>query len=183
MGMVFLKLLGYAIGSVLMYWGIVLVLLGPVMVVVLLIVLVNQVWNKITGKDEEWKWFLDWFDAFMQMINRCKFEWLGWLPGILIQGWYAGYAANLVQSSISDASLAYAIAIHGMGVIGMGVAVGVFYGLYNQVVEVKMNQWIYVLVGTISFSAYGVLLQQPETAALLSESWERVFAAFLVAAI
>lgn len=181
--MVFLKLLGYAVGSVVMYWGIILLLLGPLFLVVILTLLANQAWNKITGREEEWRWFVNGFESVMQFIDRLNFQWIGWIPGILIQVWYAGYAVHLVQSSTLESSSTIAIAIHSMGVVGMVVAAATFYWLYAQVVAVKLGRWIYLLVGGVALGAYFVLLQQPQTAAVLSDSWQRVFSALLTEAI
>jgi hypothetical protein len=175
--MVILKLLGYALGSVVMYWGIVLFFVAAWLLGVILVMLVNQVWNKITGKYDEWKWFLDWFDAVGKLIHRFRIEWMGWIPGILIQIWYAGYAADLVHTSTLEASTGYAIAVNVAGVLGMGVAAAIFYVIYSYFVEVDLGHWVYGLVGGISLAAYIFLLQQPQTAGLLSTSWERVFAA------
>lgn len=180
--MIILKLLGYAVGSVLMYWGILLLLLSPWLLSVLLIMLVNYGWNKITGTNEEWKWFVNWSGTVIEAINRWEFKRIGWIPGILIQVWYAGYAAHQVQLSTSGLSATHAIAIHGVGICGMVLAAVVFYWLYMHVVEVKLETWMYVLVGVVSLGAYGVLLQQPHIATLLSDSWQRVFTALLVEA-
>jgi hypothetical protein len=181
--MVVVKLLGYALASVLMYWGLLLLLLGPVMVVVVVTVLANQAWNRVTGRQDEWTWLADGLDRLSQAQHRFKFEWVGWLPGIVIQIWYAGCAADLVLSSTVEASSLYAIAIHGMGVAGVAIAAAVFYWLYSQVVEVKLGPVVYPMVGAVALGAYFVLLQQPQTAAFLSNSWQQVFAAFAIAAI
>ncbi|HEY9664681.1 MAG TPA: hypothetical protein V6C65_40090, partial [Allocoleopsis sp.] len=57
----------------------------------------------------------------------------------------------------------------------------IFYWLYRLVVEVKLAKWIYILVGGISLVTYFVFLQQPQVAAVLSESWQQIFAALLSA--
>ena len=174
-----LKLLGYAIGSVVMYWGVLFVLLVPWLFGLLGVILSNAVWNQITGKAEEWKWFLHWTEAVIQTVQRLEFEWVGWIPGILIQIWYAGYAAHLVYTSIAETSGQGAIVFQGLGVMGMVTAALLFYGLYRFVVEVKLNRWLYLLVGSIALVAYGILLQSPQVAEALSESWQQVFAALL----
>jgi|GEM_PF-2280118 hypothetical protein len=176
-----LKLLGYAIGSVVMYWGFLLLLVAPWLFMLLLVVLSNAVWNNITGQTEEWKWFLKGTEAVIQRIQRLEFEWVGWIPGILIQIWYAGYAAHLVLTSISETSGEGAIVLEGMGIMGMLIAAALFYGLYRFVVEVKLNPWIYLLVGGLALSSYLMLLQYPQVAEVLSGSWQQVFAALFSA--
>ncbi|WP_180975366.1 hypothetical protein [Fischerella thermalis] len=110
-----------------------------------------------------------------------QFEWIGWIPGILIQTWYAGYAANLVHTSALGKTATDAITLQLMGVIGIILAAVTFYWLYHLVVEVKLSRWIYMLVGSISLVAYFVFLQQPQVAQTFSESWQHIFAAFLSA--
>ncbi|MGI0484728.1 hypothetical protein ACN4EK_04765 [Pantanalinema rosaneae CENA516] len=179
--MVLLKLLGYAIGSIVMYWGLLFVLVAPWVSAVLLVVLINAAWNRITGKTDEWTWFLDWTESIVQMVHRLKAEWIGWIPGILIQTWYAGYAANLVQTSALEQPTTDAIVLQIMGVIGVIAAAVTFYWLYRLVVEVKLSQWIHLLVGSISLVAYFGLLQHPQVAEGLSESWQHIFAVLLSA--
>ncbi len=181
MYMVLLKLLGYAVCSVVMYWGLVLLLVAPWMLALLLVVLINAVWNQITGKTDEWKWFLNWTEFAVQAVHRLKFEWVGWIPGILIQIWYAGYAANLVHTSALGKTTTDAIALQLIGVIGIIAAAVIFYWLYRLVVEVRLGKWIYILVGGISLVAYFVFLQQPQVAVVLSESWQQSFVALLSA--
>lgn len=179
--MVLLKLLGYAFGSVVMYWGLLLLLVSPWALALLLVTLMNAVWNQITGKTDEWKWFPNWTEFVIQTVHRLKFDWIGWIPGILIQIWYAGYAANLVHTSALGKTTTDAIALQLMGVIGTITAAVIFYWLYRLVVEVSLGKWIYILVGGISLVAYFVFLQQPQVAVVLSESWQRIFVALLSA--
>lgn len=179
--MVLLKLLGYAIGSVVMYWGLLFVLVAPWVSAVLLTVLINEAWNYFTGKTDEWKWLINWTESMAQTVHRLQFEWIGWVPGILIQTWYAGYAANLVHTSSLGKTATHAIILQLMGGFGIIAAAVIFYWLYRLVVEVKLSQWIYILVGGISFVAYFVFLQQPQVAQVLSESWQNIFAALLSA--
>lgn len=179
MYIVLLKLLGYAVGSVVMYWGLLLLLVAPWAFSLLVVVLSNAVWNQVTGKTDEWKWFFNWTEASVQAVHRLKFEWIGWLPGILIQIWYAAYAANLVHTSASGKTPIGAIVLQLMGMIGMIAASVVFYGLYRLIVEVKLGQWIYALVSGISLAAYFVFLQHTEIAERLSASWQQTFAALL----
>lgn len=179
--MVLLKLLGYAIGSVVMYWGLLFVLVAPWVSTLVVIVLINAACNHITGKTDEWQWPLKWTEFVAQAIHRLQFEWIGWIPGILIQIWYAGYAANLVHTSALDQPIIDAIVLQIMGVIGIIVAAVTFYWLYRLVVEVKLGQWIYLLVGSIALVAYFVLLQQSQVAKGLGESWQHIFAALLSA--
>ncbi|HIK14182.1 MAG TPA: hypothetical protein IGS53_02600 [Leptolyngbyaceae cyanobacterium M33_DOE_097] len=181
MSIVLLKLLGYAIGSVVMYWGLLLLLVAPWALALLLVVLLNAGWNQITGKTDEWQWFLSWTESVMQVVHRLKFEWLGWIPGILIQIWYAGYAAHLVNTSALEKPSIDAIALQFMGVMGIVTAAAIFYWLYRLVVEVKLARWIYILVSGISLIAYFVFLQQPQVAKVLGESWQQIFAALLAA--
>lgn len=181
MYMVLLKLLGYAIGSVVMYWGLLLLLVAPWVLTLLLVVLLNAAWNQITGKTDEWNWFLQRTESVMRAVHRLKFEWIGWIPGILIQVWYAGYAANLVHTSALEKPTIDAIALQLMGGISIITATVIFYWLYRLVVEVKLGQWIYILIGGISVAAYCLFLQQPQVAKVLSESWQQVFAALLAA--
>jgi hypothetical protein len=181
MYMVLLKLLGYAVGSVVMYWGFLFILVVPWMSAVLLVALINGAWNRITGKTDEWRWFINWTESVAQTVNRFQLEWIGWAPSILIQTWYAGYAANLVHTSASGKTAADAIILQLMGGIGIITAAVIFYWLYRLVVEVKLSQWIYILVGGISLVAYCVFLQQPQVAQGLSESWQHIFAALLSA--
>jgi len=75
--MVLLKLLGYAIGSVVMYWGLLLLLIAPWVLTLLLVVLLNAIWNQITGKSDEWNWVLQWTESVVQVIHQLKFEWIG----------------------------------------------------------------------------------------------------------
>ncbi|MDX2211681.1 MAG: hypothetical protein SFY66_00200 [Oculatellaceae cyanobacterium bins.114] len=177
--MVFLKLLGCALGSVVMYWGVALLCFTPWLLAFALVVVSNQIWNKMTGRTEEWKWILGCFDGMGQMIQVFKIEWVGCLPALLIQIWYAGYAAHLVHSSTLEASTEYAIAVHMTGVLGMVIAIAVFYWLYTQAFELKLRLWIYGLVAGTALSAYCVFLQQPQTAVWLSEGWTRVFIVML----
>lgn len=179
--MVLLKLLGYAIGSVVMYWGLLFVLVAPWVLAVLLVVLINGAWNHITGKTDEWKWFINWTESVAQTVHRFQFEWIGWIPGILIQTWYAGYAANLVHTSALGKTTTDVLILQLMGVIGIIAAAVIFYWLYRLVVQVKLSQWIYILVGGISLIAYFVFLQHPQVAQILSESWQHIFAALLPA--
>lgn len=51
--MVLFKLLGYAVGSIVMYWGLLLLFVAPWVLALLLVVLLNAVWNQITGKTDE----------------------------------------------------------------------------------------------------------------------------------
>jgi hypothetical protein len=179
--MVLLKLLGYAIGSVVMYWGLLFILVAPWVSILLLVVLINAAWNHITGKTDEWQWPLKWTESVAQIIHRLQVEWIGWIPGILIQIWYAGYAANLVHTSALDKPIMDAIALQSMGVIGIIAAAVTFYWLYRLVVDVKLGKWIYLLVGSISLAAYFGFLQQPHVAQGLGESWQQIFAALLSA--
>ncbi|WP_253188052.1 hypothetical protein [Leptolyngbya sp. 'hensonii'] len=181
--MVVLKLLGHALGTVVMYWGLVLLLLAPWLLVLLLVLLTNQIWNRVTGREEEWTWFFDWTEAIMQRIHQIKFEWIGWLPGMAIQTWYAGHAAHLVQTASAGVAIEMAIALNLAGVLGMVLASVISYWLYTQVVQVSLGRWVYGLVGGLSLSAYFVLLQQPEMALRLSQGWTRVFTAVLAAFI
>ena len=179
--MVLLKLLGYAVGSVVMYWGLLFVLVAPWVSAVLLVVLINGAWNYITGKTDEWTWFINWTESVVQTVHRFQFEWIGWIPGILIQTWYAGYAANLVHTSALGKTATDAIILQLIGGIGIIAAAVIFYWLYRLVVEVKLSQWIYILVGSISLVAYFVFLQHPQVAQGLSESWQHIFVALLSA--
>lgn len=174
-----LKLLGYGIGTVVMYWGVLFVLLVTWLFGVLGVMLGNAVWNRITGRAEEWKWFLNGTEAVIQRVQRLQFEWVGWIPGILIQVWYAGYTAHLVHTSISETSGQGAIVFEGIGILGMLAAAVLFYGLYRFVVEVKLDPWIYLLVGSLALISYLILLQYPLVAERLSESWQQVFTALL----
>jgi len=177
--MVLLKLLGYAVGSVVMYWGLLLLLVSPWALALLLVTLMNAGWNQITGKTDEWKWFSNWTESVLQTVHRLKFDWLGWIPGMLIQIWYAGYAANLVHTSALEKTTPDAIALQLMGSIGIITAAVIFYWLYRLYVEVRLSQWIYILVGGISLIAYFVFLQHPQVAVVLSESWQQIFVALL----
>jgi hypothetical protein len=118
MHVVLLKLLGYAVGSVVMYWGLLLLLVAPWMLALLLVLLLNAVWNQITRRTGEWKWFLHWTEFAVQAVHRLKFKWVGWIPGILIQVWYAGYAANLVHTSALGKTTTDAILLQLMGCLG-----------------------------------------------------------------
>ncbi len=181
MPVVLLKLLGYAVGSVVMYWGLLILLIAPWMLALLLVVLLNAVWNQIMHKSDEWQWFLHWTEFVVQTVHRLKFEWVGWMPGILIQIWYAGYAANLVHTSALGKTATNAILLQLMGCLGIITAAVMFYWLYNLVVEVRLGKWIYILVGGISLVAYFVFLQQPKVASVLGESWQQIFVALLSA--
>jgi hypothetical protein len=130
---------------------------------------------------DKWTWFINWTESVVKTVHRFQFEWVGWIPGILIQTWYAGYAANLVHTSILRMTASDAIVLQLMGVIGIISADVIFYWLYRLVVEVKLSRWIYMLVGGISLVAYFVFLQQPQVAQPLSESWQHIFSALLSA--
>lgn len=177
--MIFLKLLGNALGSVLMYWGVALFCIAFWFLGVFLRILLEYGWRKLTGQSVNWKWFFAWLKPIGERIPHIKFAWFGWLPGIFIQVWYAGYAAALVQSETLDAALWYALAVNGTGVISVIVAAAIFYWLYIYLLEVNLGWWLYLLLGGTALSAYVVLLEQTETAAWLSESWQRVLAALL----
>lgn len=190
-----LKLLGYAIGSVVMYWGLLFLLIAPWILALLLIVLINALWNHITGATEEWKWFMRGTDLAVQTLHQLKVEWIGWIPGLVIQIWYAGYAATSVQTVLQNGlqriqtstldpmpltqTALIPIVFPLIGVLGMVAATGMFYGIYHLVVEVKFSPWIYPVVGGVALGAYFVLLQQPALAQGLSASWENIFAVFL----
>jgi len=88
-----------------------------------------------------------------------------------------------VHTSALEKPTIDAIALQLMGVIGIIAAAVIFYWLYRLVVEVKLSQWIYILVGGISLVAYCVFLQQPHVAEVLSQSWQHIFAALLAAMI
>lgn len=115
------------------------------------------------------------------MVHQLRFEWIGWIPGILIQIWYAGYAAHLVTTSALEKATIDTIALQFIGGTSIIVAAVMFYWLYYWVVEVKLGKWIYLLVGGISLVAYCIFLQQPQVAEVLSESWQHIFAALLSA--
>lgn len=177
--MVFLKLLGNALGSVLMYWGVALFCLAFWFLGLFLRVLMEQAWRKLTGKPANWKGFLAWLQPITERLPPMKFAWFGWLPGIFIQIWHAGYAAALVQSETMDAALWYTLAVNGTGVVSVVVAAAIFYWLYIHLLEVNLGWWLYLFVGGTALSAYLVFLEQTETAAWLSESWQRVLTSLL----
>ncbi|WP_259732457.1 hypothetical protein [Synechocystis sp. CS-94] len=179
MGLLLLRLMGYALGSIVMYWGFLLLLVVPWVLALLLIVFTNAVWNQITGKNDEWQWFANYTDTIIGVINSLKFQWIGWIPGILIQIWYAGYAANLVHNSALDRTDIYAITLQLMGSAGVILAALAFYWLYYLIVEVNLGKWIYILVGGISLTAYFVFLQFPQVAEVLGQRWQQVFNALL----
>lgn len=179
--MVLAKLLGYAVGSVVFYWGLLLFLIAPWLLALLLITLINFIWNQVTGKTDEWKWFMNWSVSTLETVHRLKFEWVGWIPGVFIQIWYAGYAANLVQTSAIEKTTAEALILQIMGGIGIIAATKIFYWIYHSAVEVKLSKWVYILVGGISLVSYFVFLQQPHVAEELGRSWQKVFAALLSA--
>jgi hypothetical protein len=177
--MALIKLLGYALGSVVMYWGVLLILVAPWALMLLVVVLANAMWNHITGKTEEWKWFLTWTEAMVQAIHRLRFEWMGWIPGLVIQIWYAGYAAHWVQTSALEQPAP--IMLQMVGGLGVIAAAATFYGLYRLVIEVHLRRWMHGLVGGLSLVAYGFLLHNPPLAQVLSERWQQVFIALLSA--
>lgn len=183
MGLLLLKLIGHALGSIVMYWGLLLLLIAPWVLALLLVVLTNGVWNQITGKNEEWQWFGNWTSAIVDVINSLKFQWIGWIPGIIIQVWYAGYAANLVHNSALDKTDIYVIALQLMGSAGVIFAALVFYWLYCLVVEVNLGKWIYILVGGISLTAYFVFLQFSQVAETLGQRWQQIFDSLLWAMV
>ncbi len=181
--MVLFKLLGYGVGSVLMYWGLLLLLIGPWVVLLVLIALTNSIWNHITGRTDEWTLMLKWAESLGQLVSRFKVEWIGWIPGTLIQTWYAGYAANLVHISALENPKISIITFQFMGVLGVVIAAMIFYWLYHLVVDFKLNKSIYVAVGGISLMAYLIFLQQPQVAEVLAQSWQQTFASLLSALI
>lgn len=173
--MVFLKLFGHALGSVVMYWGLALFCIAFWFLGLLLAFLFDQAWRKLTGKPLRWAGF----DSVGKLIPQLKFTWIGWLPGVFIQVWYAGYAADLVQSSTRETGVIYTMIVKSVGVLSIFVAVVVFYWLYRWIVEVKLNLWLYFLMGGTSLSAYFMFQNQAETATWLSASWQRVVVALL----
>lgn len=177
--MVFFKLLGYAIGSVVMYWGVLFLVVASWMCLLLLVMLANSVWNRITGQTEEWQWFLHWTESISQSIHRLKMEWVVGMPGVFIQIWYAGYAAHWVQTSALETPAP--IMLQMVGGLGVISAAATFYGLYRLVVEVRLGRWMYGLVGGLSLVAYVFLLHNPPLAQVLSERWQQVFVALLSA--
>ncbi|QHV00188.1 hypothetical protein [Synechocystis sp. CACIAM 05] len=183
MGLLLLKLMGHALGSIVMYWGLLLLLIAPWVLALPLVVITNGVWNQITGKNEEWQWFGNWTSAIVDVINSLKFQWIGWIPGIIIQVWYAGYAANLVHNLALDKTDIHAILLQLMGSAGVVFAALVFYWLYCLVVEVSLGKWIYILVGVISLTAYFVFLQFPQVAETLGQRWQQIFDSLLWAMV
>lgn len=183
MGLLLLRLIGHALGSILMYWGLLLLLLTPWILALLLVIITNAVWNRITGKNEEWQWFANWTGAIVGVINSFKFQWIGWIPGLLIQIWYAGYAANLVHNSALDKTGIYTIVLQLIGGLGVVSAALVFYLVYRLVVEANLSKWIYILVGGISLTAYFAFLQFPQVAEALGQRWQQVFNSLLWAVI
>lgn len=177
--MALIQLLGYALGSVVMYWGVLLILVAPWALMLLFVLLANGVWNQITGKAEEWKWFLRWTESMVKAIHRLRFEWIGWIPGLVIQIWYAGYAAHWVHTSALAQPTS--ISLQMVGGLGVIAATATFYGLYRLVVEVHLGRWIYSLVGGLSLVAYVFFLNHPPIAQVLSERWQQVFVALLSA--
>lgn len=179
MFIVLLKLLGYAVGSVVMYWGLLLLLLAPWVVILLLVALLNAVWNRITGKTDEWKWLLRGTEFMGQVVQQMKVEWVGWIAGLLIQIWYAGYAAHLVHTSALDRVTIDAIALRGMGCLGIIATATIAYGLYRLMLDLRPSKWLCILVGGIAMAAYFVFLQNPPIAEGLNQGWQKIFAALL----
>jgi len=79
-----LQLLGYAMGSIVMYWGLLLLLVSPWMLILLLVMLINRVWSSITGKHEEWQWVQNWTESILSRVHPMLWAWLAWIPGVLI---------------------------------------------------------------------------------------------------
>lgn len=177
--MALIKLLGYALGSVVMYWGILLLIVVPWLLMLLLVVLANAAWNQMTGKTEEWRWFIPWTESIGQAIHRLRFAWIAWIPGLLIQIWYAGYAAHWVHTSTLEEPTPLLLQM--IGSLGVIAAAATFYGLYRLVVEVQLGLWLYSLVSRLSVGAYVFLLHNPPIAQVLSERWQQVFTALLSA--
>ena len=175
--MALIQLLGYALGSVVMYWGLLLLMAAPWLLMLVFVALANAVWNQITGQTEEWRWLLTGTESVMKAIQRLRFAWIGWIPGLAIQIWYAGYAAHWVHTSALETPVPIRFQL--LGGLGVMTAAATFYGLYRLVVEVHLGRWVYGLVGGISLVAYGVLLHNPPMAQVLGERWQQVFAALL----
>ena len=177
----FLKLLGYGVGSVVMYWGLLLLVLAFWLLALLLHTLANTAWNRITGKTDQWQGFLNWTESLSTLTQHPRFSWIGWTPGILILIWYAGYAANLVHTAPPDRLEITAIVLQAMGLLGILIATLVFYGIYHFIVETKLPQWAYIPVVSIAMTAYFFFLNNPTLATALGESWQRAFVTFLSA--
>lgn len=175
-----LKLLGYPLGTIVMYWGFLFIVTAPWVILILLIALGNAVCNAITGKTEEPMWITAWMDQLVQWLDRLQLERFAWVLGVCIQVWYAGYAAHTVPTLTRQGTQLAAIATHGIAILGLVVAMIMFYLIYTYVVEVKLPWWQYGLVSSSSLLAYGMLLQLPQVAGHLSSSWERVFAVLVM---
>lgn len=172
-----LKLIAYALGSVVMYWGFLLCLAAPLLLGAILVALADSLWQRVTGRSEASLW-LEQISTVAERLSLRRLAWLGWLPAMVIQLWYAGYAAHWATTSTQAGPTAIAA---GFGLVAIALAAAVFYGLYAYVLELNAPDWAYGLVGGSMLLAYAGLLQRSQTAAALSRSWERVFSAVLAA--
>jgi Na+-transporting methylmalonyl-CoA/oxaloacetate decarboxylase gamma subunit len=175
--MVFLRLLGNALGTAVMYWGIGLVFVILWFLAALLSWAGNRAMAKITRMPREWSQGL--FDTAQEALSRVKFRGFGWVPGIVIQLWYAGYAAGLVRSTTVEASTAFTIALHVAGVLGLAVAAGTFYLLFTWVADAKVDFRIPLAVFLVSLGSYFAFSRMPDVTTALSQSWSRVFEVLL----
>jgi len=149
--MVFLNLLGNALGSCLVIWGV--MFFG-----LLLMWLCDWLWWKVTGRGY----------AATQAVDRWRLQ---PVPGVLVQFWYAGYAASLVHAAAPQAALAERVALYLTAVLGVVLAVGVFHAIYRHVAEVYKDARVSLGVGAGATAALALFLACPPAAALVGGSW------------
>jgi hypothetical protein len=51
----------------------------------------------------------------------------------------------------------------------------------DLVAEIRLGEWMYILASGVAWAAYFVLLKQSQVAAVLSKSWQKLFASLLYA--
>ncbi len=103
------ELAGYALGSVVMYWGMGIAFVLLYVAIALADVLANRLWRKAAGVGGEFPWL----EAAGRATARLPWGWVGWLPGLGVQGWYAGYAADLRFSSSNPTLLLCSVRVGG----------------------------------------------------------------------
>ena len=178
--MIHLELLGNALGTVVMYWGAGMVLFCLWLLSALLSLAFNAGLQKITGQPRDWS--DGWFDGMQKAAQRLEFRWIGWLPGLLIQVWYAGYAADLVHA---ESPRGISALLHVTAAAGIAIS-GTVFGLIHAYFDSRKGRArlaIPAAVCLVSAGGYVVLLHEPALAARLASGWRTLLGPLLGAMI
>ncbi len=158
-----------------MYWGLAVVFVVLWLLAALFAWAGNRLQHKLTGEPRTWS--EGWFDRTTEVINKSKSSWPGWIAGLLVQIWYAGYAAGLVTEA-RRLGRGTDLWLHATAILGLVLAAAVFYFLFSRVLDGRLKRGVYALNPAISTAAYIVFMGRADLASLLFETWQHVFRAF-----